>query len=400
MNLLFVATKTPWPPADGGRLLLANTLRALADLGHRPALVAPVAPGEDAARAVAALSAWCRPHLVPGAPLGPGAALVRAWVRGEPFSIARHTLPAVGGEVERLLGAERFDIVHAEQLQALSQAAGAAAAGVPVVLRAQNVESDLWLASGRRREGWRGRWLAREGKSLAGWEGDALARVAAAVALSPLDADRLRHLAEEAGSSARVHVAPVPFPGELPPGRTLLAGDPAVVVLGSRGWLPNRDAAQWLAREIWPAVREALPAAVLHLFGQEIEIARGAGIESHEAPGDSAQAFAANAILAVPLRIASGVRMKVLEAWARGVPVVATPEALAGLDVRDGREALVARDPRGFTRAFAALHRDPELVATLVAGARRTLAERHAPALAARELLAVYADVSRRRFDR
>jgi glycosyltransferase involved in cell wall biosynthesis len=94
----------------------------------------------------------------------------------------------------------------------------------------------------------------------------------------------------------------------------------------------------------------------------------------------------------VPLRIASGVRMKVLEAWARGVPVVGTPAALAGLDAEDGREALAAAGSEGFVRAFARLHREPGLASLLVDAGRRALRERHAPARVAADLLAAYAE--------
>jgi hypothetical protein len=409
VRVLVVATKAPWPPIDGGRLLLLRTLEGLAAAGVRATLVAPVDPRRHAVEAVtAALASWCEPQLVPGRPAGAASTLLRSAGHRQPLTISRHTLPAVRRRVEGLLAARRFDLVHAEQLQALPQAlAPARARHRPVVLRAQNVESALWAAAP-------GRPLALEARRLAAWEGRAVAAVDATAALTARDAAALRRLAAAAGSpAARVVEVPAPFAAELPPGPPGLAGDPAVAVLGSRGWRPNEDAVAWFAGDVWPVVRGALPAAQLHVFGAARGAAAGraghvqppvaparaadpaaaSGITWHGSPPDSAAAFASGSIHAVPLRIGSGVRMKVLEAWARGVPVVATPEGAAGLEAADGVELLVARDAPGFAAAFSRLREEPGLAAALAVAGRAALGRRHDPAAVARRLLELYAEV-------
>jgi polysaccharide biosynthesis protein PslH len=390
LSVLAVATKAPWPAVDGGRFLLLNTLRALAAAGCRLTLVAPVDPARfDLSEVARELSAFCAPALVPAAPLPPLTALLRSG--GAPLSIARHTLPAVRWEVERRLAAERFDVVHAEQLQALPQAEPAFARGVPVVLRAQNVESDLWAETARRGKGLRGFLLRREARKLAAWEGGAVRRAAAALALTEEDASRLRELSRGEG---RVGVVRAAFP-ELPLGTGRLAGEPAVAVFGSRGWLPNEESTVWFATEVWPAVRAALPGALLHLFGAPPGL-EGPGVVIHSSPADSAEVYAPGSILAVPLRIASGVRIKILEAWARSIPVVSTPAALAGLEAEDGREALVARDPQEFAAAIGRLHREPGLAETLVEAGRQARRERHEPGVVAEGLVEAYEEARKR----
>jgi hypothetical protein len=418
VRLLVVATKAPWPPIDGGRLLLLRTLEGLAAAGVRATLVAPVDPRRHALEtAAAALASWCEPQLVLARPAGVASSLLRSAGHRQPLTISRHTLPAVRRRVEGLLAARRFDLVHAEQLQALPQAlAPARASHRPAVLRAQNVESALWAAAP-------GRPQALEARRLAAWEGRAVAGVDATAALTAIDAAALRRLAAAAGSPrARVVEVPAPFAAELPPGPGGLPGQPAVAVLGSRGWRPNEDAVAWFTGEIWPVVRRDLPAAELHVFGVAgappasggaappaavpapavVPDARsvagatrdaGRGITWHAAPADSAAAFACGSIHAVPLRFGSGVRMKVLEAWARGVPVVATPEGAAGLDAADGVELLVARDAADFAAAFRRLREEPGLAAALAAGGRAALRRRHDPATVARRLLGLYAEV-------
>ena len=95
-------------------------------------------------------------------------------------------------------------------------------------------------------------------------------------------------------------------------------------------------------------------------------------------------------ILLIPMRAASGVRMRVLEAWARRVPVIASPAAMAGLDAQDGRDVLIAADGRAFAEAAARLASDPSLRAQLVEGGRATLARRHDPRRIAEATLEVY----------
>jgi len=185
-----------------------------------------------------------------------------------------------------------------------------------------------------------------------------------------------------------VGVVRAAFP-DLPPGKGRLAGEPAVAVFGSRGWLPNEESTVWFATEVWPAVRAALPGAILHLFGAPPGL-EAPGIAVHPSPEDSAEVYAPGSILVVPLRIASGVRIKILEAWARGVPVVATPAALAGLEAEDGREALVARDPQEFAIAITRLHRQPGLAAALIEAGRKARRERHEPEVVAERLIEEY----------
>jgi polysaccharide biosynthesis protein PslH len=391
MEPLVIATKAPWPPIDGGRRLLWNTLDALAAEGVRAVLVAPVDPERfDLGDVAAALAAVCEPHLVPARPAGAPRALLGA-AGGRPWTIARHTVAAVRREVERLFAARSFDVVHAEQLQALPQAEPAWRRGLPVVLRAQNVESELWRGAARSAGGVKKRLLNVEARRLARYEGQAVARAERTLVLTERDAGRLRELA---GGKGRVQVIAAPFPARLPASGSPLPGEPALVLLEGSGWLPNREGAAWFLRAVWPRVHAELPRAELHLFSGSAGGETAEGVHLHPAPLDSAEAFPPGSVLAVPLGIASGARIKVLEAWARDVPVVGTPEALAGLEVRDGVEALVARDAEGFAAALARLAREPGLAASLVAGGRAALAARHDPPRLARELMSVYDSIA------
>lgn len=444
MRLLWIATKPPLPPIDGGRLVAATTLAALAEQGveidlvapvprltpsvasgpraRRPALQDPTVPLTEAHTAAASLATFCNPHLIPVSSRSKLGALVRSALSRRPFSIVRHEHEEVRRRVAELVASRGYDAVHVEQVQALAQAEPALRRGLPVVLRAQNVESDLWRwdekPRGRRGEE-RGdtrnieavtieigghatpagvgeallpavrSGMAWETRRLAAFEGRAVRRVTTTVTLSTRDAERLRELA---GPGAHVVTVPPPFAATLPAGGRPLPGEPPLILMGSGGWLPNRDANLWFLSAVWKEIRAQVSGAVLHLFapaGERPPVP--AGVTAHDPPADSADAFAPGGILVVPLRVGSGVRMKILEAWARGLCVVATPEAVAGLEARDGRELLVARDAAGFAAAIRRLAEGAGLQASLIAAGRRALIEHHDPAAVARRLLALYA---------
>jgi hypothetical protein len=158
VRILFVATKAPWPPRDGGRLLLLETLKALAPLGHEAHLVAPAdGDGVDPSEAVRELSAFCVPHLVAAPRTGAFAAMVRSLRSGEPLSIARHARLALRAAASDQLAARAFDIVHAEQLQALD----ACAAAFTRVCRSSSARRTSRATCGPRRPG------ARAARALA-----------------------------------------------------------------------------------------------------------------------------------------------------------------------------------------------------------------------------------------
>jgi glycosyltransferase involved in cell wall biosynthesis len=149
---------------------------------------------------------------------------------------------------------------------------------------------------------------------------------------------------------------------------------PAVLFVGSFGHPPNVDAAVRLARDIFPGVRARLPDARLELVGAapppEVRRLAGQGVVVTGRVADVQPHLEDAAVVAAPLRLGGGMRVKVLEALAAGKALVATPRAVAGLGLEPGRHALVAEGDEQLTDALAVLLADPERRARLGAAAR------------------------------
>jgi glycosyltransferase involved in cell wall biosynthesis len=161
--------------------------------------------------------------------------------------------------------------------------------------------------------------------------------------------------------------------------------------------MPNRDSTRWFFSSVWDTILKTSPGAHVHVFGGGRTPSNSAPATSwHGTPSESIEMFHSDSILVVPLRVASGIRMKILEAWARGVPVVATPEAVRGLAGSDGQAFLLARSGVEFASAVRRIHLEPELRRRLVVAGRRVLETHHDPTTISETLEFAYLEASER----
>jgi glycosyltransferase involved in cell wall biosynthesis len=146
--------------------------------------------------------------------------------------------------------------------------------------------------------------------------------------------------------------------------------EPVFTIVGLLTYPPNADAAGYFARAILPLVRERLPGARVKLVGrydtETASLREEPGVELLGHVDDLDAVFASTAAVVVPLRAGGGTRIKILEAFARRVPVVSTTLGCEGLGVRHGEELLVADDPREFADACVRIYEDAALAASLV----------------------------------
>jgi hypothetical protein len=383
LRILFLATKPMFPPTDGGKLLMWNTIRELASRGHQISFFAPDL-GQDAANTHEVVAQTCTPHFVPCRTGALMPSYARAIITRKPLSVIRHTHRDLQRRVRDELSRRTYDVIHIEQVQSVQNLPHGMALP-PLVLRAQNVESHLWRMVSRIRP--RFAWIARdEARKMSAFEAEALRRVQTTIVLTQPDGEAL------AGAVGmhhhRIEVIPPPFPSELPCSDEPLLGDPPIILLGG-GWLPNRDSVGWFFDAIWERIREVSPNAHIHVFGGS-RINGVAAASWHRAPEESRRLFRKNAILVVPLRIASGIRMKIIEAWARGTPVVATPQSVVGLEARHDHEVLLATNGEEFGAAVNRLHTDPNLALRIADGGRRVLSSRLDPNRVGEMLEATY----------
>jgi len=213
------------------------------------------------------------------------------------------------------------------------------------------------------------------------------------IAAAP-DCDRLA----AAFPAARFMTVPNGFPAAAPirPAR-VARNEIRLLFVGTLGYLPNADAAMVLVRDLLPALRQQAPVPVrVDIVGAGasdalIAVARDPAVILHGFVPDLAPFYGAVDIAALPLRVAGGTSIKLLEAFAHRCPVVATPTATRGIEVVSGEHLLLADDRDGFVAAILRLWADTALSARCVDRAAMLLSERYGAESVARTLAAAYA---------
>lgn len=156
----------------------------------------------------------------------------------------------------------------------------------------------------------------------------------------------------------------IPFGVEVPEFVPAAAPAPTVLFPGNLGYFANVDAAVWLAKDIFPAVLDAVPDARLLIVGarptREIRaLARSGTVEIHADVPRMTPFYGQAWLVAAPLRYGTGLQTKVLEAFAHGRPVVTTTAVASRVPgVIAGQHLEVADDTRSFAATIIRLLRD------------------------------------------
>ena len=272
--------------------------------------------------------------------------------RGVPPLIDR--LAGHGKEIGEALRGKRYDLGIIEHSWCAPYLPWLAAACDRTLLDMHNVESVLH----ERSAGVSGALMAAGHRRFAA----AMRRVefglapqySLVAASSEPDAELIRAVAP--GSNVFV------YPNALPARAVVQAPseENVIVFSGNFEYHPNIDAVKWLAREIWPAIRHRHPSLRLRLVGRGPEFVRrfvrhDPSIEVTGPVEDALPEIGRSLLVLAPLRVGSGTRLKILEAWQMARPVIATRLAAEGLEAREGENLLYAESAPAFAAAVTRL---------------------------------------------
>jgi glycosyltransferase involved in cell wall biosynthesis len=155
-----------------------------------------------------------------------------------------------------------------------------------------------------------------------------------------------------------------------------------VLFVGNFQNLPNQDGLEFMVSDIWPTVRAACPGAALTVVGSNADertaaLAGSDGVELVGRVPDVVPYYQEHSVMVAPIRAGSGTRLKILEAFAAGIPVVSTTTGVEGIEAEHGVHLVITDDPGEFARAIITLLQDRARAETLADRAQELVRERY-----------------------
>jgi len=275
----------------------------------------------------------------------------------DPYNLSRFFSVDVDIRLTRLLQKEKYDCIILESIFTTPYLPTIRRnVNTKVILRSHNIEHQIWnkLAVGEKNF-FKRLYLAYLSKKLYKAEIEAWRSVDGIASISFDELQFTRVLSQKPS-----YLLPVAMPVQEPV--QMKGNELKVYHIGSMDWLPNIEAINSFSENILPDVLKEFPTFEFHIAGRKMP----ANLHDKKIPGivswgevESAESFARNfQIMIVPLQSGSGIRIKILEAFAMGMAVISTEQGIRGIDVTDRKEYYQAETIDEWVAAFRALQ-DP-----------------------------------------
>lgn len=391
LKILFLAHLFPLPLDSGGKIKSYYTLKALA--AEHDVRVLTFVRSDDELAHMNELESICRVDLVK---LKRGkfrqiSDLLRAVTLGKSFIVSRDYRDEMRSAYDRIIADFGPDVVHIDHLQ---MAQFVVFDGTyKTVLDHHNVESMIIKRLADTSESLSVRLYAgMEWPKLQRYELDICRKASMVLTVSEEDKSTLTDLCPEL-----TNIMSVPIGADVDYFRHVERSQESnnILSIGTMYWPPNVDSMLYFHREIYPIVKTQVPECTLAIAGQRpVESIRA--LASHPSisvigyVSDSRELSKDCGVFVVPLRSGSGVRVKILNALAMGLPVISTSVGAEGLEVESGTHLMLADTPTDFANAVVTVLKDRELADRIGRNGRALVCEKYSWDVVGKQLLSAY----------
>jgi len=406
MRILFLTQIIPYPPNAGPRVKTWNLLRYLAEQDHDVSLVSFVRPEEE--EFVPVLEQVCRavyPVPIARSRVADVGYWLKSHVSGRPFLIERDDLPQMRQRVTHLLTTESFDVIHADQLTMTQFALNVKTNGDGkrpfTIFDAHNATWTIWQRMRENAPLFLKPVYRIEENRIKKYEGMLVNSFDHTLVVIDPDRDALLEGVERsraADLSKRISSIPIAVDTKKLQPVARRPGSTNIMTMGSLHYPPNADGIRWFLQEVFPLIQRQMPYVTLTVIGKSppidfVQMANesNGAIEVTGFVDDLTPYMERAALMVVPVRAGSGMRVRLLEAFARAMPTVTTTIGLEGITATHDQEILVADTPQTFAAETIRLLQDQDLQKRLAENGRFLAENKYDWQVALRQMDKVYA---------
>lgn len=316
-----------------------------------------------------------------------------SYQRKYPLQVRRFYNVEAASHLHEVVAKHKPDVIQIESVFLATYIPGLRKVShAPIVLRLHNIEEEIWqnrLASVR---GLHYALYQKMAKDIRRFEHWAWSNPDLVLPISPADNNLVSSRCEEISTQ----IVPIGVAADhiAQPNR-VMGGGLRLGLIASWDWSPNAEAAEWLIDEILPRL-EVLDDWTLHLAGRNMPAwlvkKRSKRIHILGEVKSALHFVRSMDLMIMPFKSGGGVRVKVLEALAAGIPCIGTKKAFQGLDVRDNQEVLVADDADQFVEAVCRISSEEGLWERLREQGMQYVESHHNPMAIGEMLYAKYSN--------
>ena len=380
MRVLQLCHKPPLPAIDGGCLAMDAITQGMLDNGAE-VKVLTAATRKHPIRLEALSDDYLEATDLEAVDIETGFDLRDAYIallNRDSYNISRFYAHHYAMVLKRALSRRRYDVVHLESLYTTPyiDTIRQHAPGALISLRSHNHEYQIWEQRWKSSRNPLSRLAFRHlSKTLERYEKDILSEIDVVVAISENEAQGYR----DWGYDGPIHLAGFGIDmGSTPPPPSRAAAPLKLFHLGAMDWGPNKEGIDWFLNDVWPTLHRKHPDVEFHFAGKGLDPqahAHVAGAFNHGEVHDARAFCAAHDVLVVPLLRGAGIRVKIVDAMAQGIPVATTNKGAAGLDMED-KGCLIHAEKDQFGEALSGLLAQPERLEKLRSEGRREVESR------------------------
>jgi polysaccharide biosynthesis protein PslH len=410
MHILFLTQILPYPPSSGPKVKTWHVIRYLAECGHKITLVSFVRPEEmpyiEDVKKVCAVVYTVPVHRSRVLDVY---YLLRSQFTGRPFLVERDDLAEMRLLVKQIVSSEPVDVIHADQLtmtQFVFPLLVPHESKPALVFDAHNA---VWMITARMKQNaafYMKLPLELETNRIKKYEGMIVNDFDATLAVAEPDRLLLLEALHQYNPNKNAPISVIPIAVDTrkiqPVPRTKNSLN--ILTMGTLYYPPNADGIRWFIQQVFPLVRQELTAVKLTIIGKnppkdflKLAADEASGIVTTGFVPELDPYFAESTVTVVPVRAGGGMRVRILEAFARAAPVVTTTVGLEGIDARPGEDVLIADSPEDFARAVISLFQDQVLQQKLSANGRQLVEKKYDWRVVLGELDKVYQRLAKQR---